>query len=186
LSIKDSEIIKQIKSTPEDGWRLSNEVLIWIVNNFNEDSIIIELGSGLGSKILSEKFQIWSIEHDKEWVGKYPNINYIYSPLKVLDTQECYDFDSIQKDLPIDEADLLIIDGPPGIIGRSGVLKFMHLFDKIPTIIVDDIHRQEELMIANAIVDLTGGVLKGYECNGEGSLSKRKFAIIKTVGGGNQ
>jgi hypothetical protein len=72
-----------------------------------------------------------SVEHDEEWVGHASDSNYTHAPLRDYDSPAnhiWYDDEIVQAGLP-DSPDLILIDGPPGVIGRGGILYHMDLFD---------------------------------------------------------
>lgn len=116
-------------------WAISKEMFDWIVKNFPENSVILELGSGTGTKELVKKYKVYSVEHNETWIGFEPKSNYIFSPL----VDGWYDKKILKKEIP-QEYDLLIIDGPPGGL-RKNILKHLRLFKKDITIIVDDTNR---------------------------------------------
>jgi len=61
-------------------WSIDEVVYNWIINNIPAKSIILELGSGEATGLLSETYTMYSVEDKEIWVGKY-NSNYIYAPL---------------------------------------------------------------------------------------------------------
>lgn len=124
----------------EGPWMLSEEAREWIYKNIPVGSTIVELGSGEGSRILSEKYTVYSIEHDKRWVGKYDKVNYIYAPLV---DNSWYDVAVLIEELP-QKCELIIVDGPPESRRRVLFEKFIDLFDKDAIILLDDIHRLHE------------------------------------------
>lgn len=129
-----------------DGWAIAPEVYNWIRRNIKDGSTILELGSGTGTLELCKHYTVYSIEHDKQWVGKTDS-NYIYAPIvhhfEDYVNYEWYDVSVLKEQLP-KSYDLLLIDGPPGRIGRIPLLYNLNLFNlKIP-IIVDDTHRSDE------------------------------------------
>jgi len=117
-------------------WAISKEMFDWIVKNFPENSVILELGSGSGTKELVKKYKVYSVEHDETWVGFEPKSNYIFSPL----VNGWYDTEILKKEIPQDY-DLLLIDGPPGGL-RKNIFKNLNLFKKDITIIIDDTNRK--------------------------------------------
>lgn len=133
------------------GWAIGEKLYKWIVDHIPSSYKILELGSGTGSSKLGETYDITCVEHDKKWVDKYDNINYVYAPIvdgwydrKVIDT------------LPNDHF-LLLIDGPPGRIGRSGVLDYVEQLASNKIVIVDDVHRDAEAaLLLNLWTELGG------------------------------
>ena len=51
------------------GWELPEKAFKWIEENIPFGSNIVELGSGKGTLRLSENYNVWSIEHDEEWLN---------------------------------------------------------------------------------------------------------------------
>ena len=118
-----------------NGWSISNELFDWIRNNVKDGSTILELGSGRGTIELCKHYNMFSIEHDKKYLNKSES-TYIHAPIK----DGWYDIDFFK--LP-KEYSLLLVDGPTGSIGRSGLLKNLDLFHRC-IIIIDDTQRKEE------------------------------------------
>jgi len=132
------------------GWELPEAAFKWIEENIPYGSSIVELGSGHGSSRLSQNYELWSIEHDKDWLN-LSSSTYIYADIvpyeKNGETGTWYNPEKIKQGLPR-EYSLLIIDGPPSSIGRRGIIAFQELFRWDCFIIVDDTHRPEEKIIS--------------------------------------
>lgn len=154
----------------------------WIFKNFPEGSTILELGSGLGSEKLAEKYQLYSVEHDEKWVNKFPRVKYIYAPLKEhkqvarFNSTLWYDKHIIEdtKKIPYQ---LIICDGPPGgsnnKSGRAGLLKYLNLFkDNVP-ILCDDFHRSPERLLT---IKLSAKYKTPFVVYGAGT--EKLFAVI--------
>lgn len=121
----------------------------WIFENLKEGSTLLEFGSGPGTIRFTDKYTVYSIEHDIKWVGHCKRSNYIYAPIK----NRWYDISVLQKELPSLQYDMILVDGPTGRIGRKGLLNNLHLLDtKAKTMVFDDVNRlkEKELMIAVA------------------------------------
>ena len=137
---------------------LSAEAREWIYKNIPEGSIICEYGSGAGSAILAERYKMYCVENDLEWVGKYSKINYIYSKLKQHKAVKGFDADvwytpSDLEHLKELDVSLFIIDGPKGghgygQSGRQGALKYFDLFKPGVPLLLDDVHRGAEKKLA--------------------------------------
>ena len=69
-------------------------------------SIILEFGSGMGSKTLAEICAVYSIEHDERFLDIHESVNYIHAPLKEIeplsdfDEIKWYDIEKIRANLP--------------------------------------------------------------------------------------
>jgi len=122
-------------------YALGLDVIDHLKNTHNKGQVILELGSGFGSFVLSEWFDVYCIEHNKKWMYKYDNIIYYYAPLK----NNWYD---ITFELP--NYNILIIDGPPGSYSRGFIQK--DLFNWNKTIVIDDVHRLNELALADWVI----------------------------------
>lgn len=131
----------------KSGWSIGEVLFQWIVDNIKKGDTIVELGSGEATKELAKRYDVYSIEHDPIWMDNAKKAHYIYAPIK----RGWYDPRPIKKGLP-KEYSLLLVDGPPGGIGREGILKYINLFrDDIP-IIIDDLHRRPEQEIFEELV----------------------------------
>jgi hypothetical protein len=150
-----------------ENWMLPKEAINWIYDNIPSDSSILELGSGFGTEILSKKYKMTSIEQDEEWLYKF-DTNYIYAPIE----NGFYKIENLSN-LP-KKYDLLIIDGPTQISGgRMGFIKNIDLFFLDCTILIDDVHREEEMEILTKLSNLLKRNYKIFNCD------NKKFAIIE-------
>jgi len=136
---------------------LPKEVFDWIDNNIAIGSLVLEFGSGEGSKKLSKKFDLISIEHDKSWLnmssGRYIHAEITENRISTEFSQKgWYDFEKI-ADLP-SNVELIIIDGPPGKIGRAGILDYLTDLPFTRWIIVDDTDRTDEKALLNRLIQL--------------------------------
>ena len=131
------------------GWSLDKEIYDWVLENIPKGSTILELGSGRSTQEFCKYYKMYSVEHSKKWLNKSDSI-YIYAPIREYSGYRWYDIDALKVNLPT-EYSLLIVDGPPGTIGRMGYIYNYNLFrDDIP-IIVDDTSRPEENSISKAL-----------------------------------
>ena len=121
------------------GSSIDIEVLYEILSLVKKNELVLELGSGAGSAELIKYFKLCSVEHDLKWLNKYHK-NYIYAP--ILDGW--YNCNILKNKLPKDYK-LILVDGPPGSIGRKGFLKNIELFDINVHMIFDDVNRIDEL-----------------------------------------
>jgi hypothetical protein len=151
-----------------ENWILPREAFSWIYKNIPIGATILELGSGFGSIALGMNYDIYSIEHDKNWCEISNLVNYIYAPLADGFYNKNY-----LLNLP-NKYDLFIIDGPTKASGgRSGILKNINLFNLKCHILLDDIHREEELYILKKLSLTLDRNFEIFECN-----NSKKFAII--------
>lgn len=127
-----------------DQWAAPAEIHDFIEGYFccSARVIVLELGSGSGSATLVNKSwveSVHSIEHDPEYVGKHPGVNYIHAPI----VNGWYDTRVLREQLP-EQYDVILVDGPPGAIGRGGLFSNLDLFDTTKPMVFDDVHRQPE------------------------------------------
>tara|TARA_Y100000766_G_scaffold285313_1_gene307852 strand:+ start:309 stop:824 length:516 start_codon:yes stop_codon:yes gene_type:complete len=138
-----------------DGWMLPLEVFDWLEENIPHGSCILEFGSGAGSVILSENYQLISIEHDEQWLGLSSG-NYIHAPIvpnqvsNKYSESGWYDLEMLQN-LP-SSVDVILIDGPPGDIGRTGILCILQDLPLCSWIIIDDTDRKAEKNLADLFI----------------------------------
>lgn len=174
-----------------DGWGLCPEAFAEIDKILNPGDVILELGSGSGTEVLSRKYQMISIEDNPDFIGKY-NSNYLdvdlvkYEQDKFPFMWEFFKEDSHwydpylleQKLKTIGKYDLLLIDGPKGY--RGGFLSHLNLFDlKNVKILVDDTHDVFHHKLAEVVSQQTGREMSYYESSylTPDGVSK-KFIII--------
>lgn len=108
---------------------------------------IVELGSGEGTARLRQFGTVCSIEHDEQWLRPAApgGHKYIHAPI----ADGWYDPKAIRGRLPESYA-CLVVDGPPGAIGRLGMLKHLDLFLPVP-LLVDDVNRPAEMELARCL-----------------------------------
>lgn len=138
IVVIDTDLKSIINYDSFGGWSISKELFDWILNNIPKGSTILELGSGDGTKELVKFYNVYSVEHDIEWVGLVPESTYIYAPL----IDGWYDVEVLKDKLPI-TYDLLLIDGPIGK-NRVNIIHHYEMFNKNVPIIIDDTNREND------------------------------------------
>ena len=146
-----------------EGWMMPKAARDWIEQHIRKGSTILEFGSGDSSEELARRYDLYSIEHDPAYVGKTKS-KYIYASIVENDTSKSkgeegwYDAKIFQE---IGEFfELIIIDGPPGNIGRSGILEYLDLMPNWRYMLVDDTDRIEER-------ELVAELCKHYRCSSQ-------------------
>ena len=73
---------------------------------------------------------------------------------------------------------VVIIDGPPGDIGRHGLLSILDELPKSATFVVDDVHREDEFDLLQKLLEWHGGesVINSAVYD---SGKERKWAVIQ-------
>ena len=184
--IEDSSVINFFKENSQkinfDGWAISEDLFNTIKENLKNNSTLLEFGSGTGTIELTKYYKMISIEHDKKWLNKAES-KYIYAQLENIEInpkfpnhRQWYNYEIIKNELKDIIIDGILIDGPPGKIGRSGILKFIEENKKrllqIP-IFVDDCQRNDEKKLAIEIAEILNKKPKFYEPDG------KSYCIIK-------
>ena len=121
-----------------------------VVDILPRGSTLLELGSGGASAEFSKYYSVWSVEHDMIWLNRY-NTHYIYAPL----VDNWYNVEILKKELPT-KYDLILVDGPPGRIGRGKFLDHLDLFITTVPIIFDDVNRVAEQDLMNRVAERLG------------------------------
>jgi hypothetical protein len=133
-----------------EGAGISKDMFDWISEVVPKNGTIIEFGAGYTStKALSERFKLYSVEHDSKFLNIYES-NYIHAPLEPK--YGWYDREKIQH-LSEVVPSLVLIDGPPGTGKRFGVLKNLDLVKKADYIVIDDTHRPSERLLAEVMAE---------------------------------
>lgn len=136
---------------------ISSQVFEWIETHIPFESVILEIGSGYSTKILSENYKLISVEQNMEFVDRYDS-EYIYAPLA---EDGFYEMDNIVG--KISPYDVCIIDGParpPSFPhgGRRGILKNENIsefrLNYAKVIIVDDIDREPDYELYSMLSDM--------------------------------
>lgn len=116
---------------------ISDEMFKYLKNNLKFGKTILEFGSGTGTIELTKHWKVFSVEQNKEWIGKAPKSTYIHAPINHED--RWYDkkivFDNIPK-----KYDLILVDGPMNSQYRDGICQFWDKLDTSVPIIFDDTH----------------------------------------------
>ena len=164
---------EQIDFSKLDGFSFNAECVTWILTHIRRGATILELGSGVGSSELGKVFDMVCVENNPEYVGKFPNINYIHAPLKDYGNYNWYDIEAVKDQLP-SSYDLLIVDGPLGSIGRKPFRKHKELFRLDVPIMIDDISRKDEH-------DLFCGLRHDLRrCTEEYQFGTKGFGVVTT------
>tara|TARA_B100001564_G_C20450173_1_gene583091 strand:- start:136 stop:651 length:516 start_codon:yes stop_codon:yes gene_type:complete len=137
------------------GWMLPDEVMNYIFTNVSKGSTILEFGSGQGSVNLSMQYNLISVEHNEEWIGlssgEYIHAEIVENPISTRFGQKgWYDSEKLLN-LP-SFVDVIIIDGPPGDVGRIGILDHLELLPSFSICIVDDTDREEESLLLEKLM----------------------------------
>ena len=144
----------------------------WITNNLEKGKTILELGSGVTTIKLTEDYIVHSIEHDEKFLNLAEDSNYIYAPIERYNGYRWYSIEKLNeiKDL---EYDMILVDGPTGIIGRVGFLHNLDLFHTDVPILIDDTNRKPEMDLAINVSKKLGKEMFHF-----GGVNKN-FVIIK-------
>ena len=162
---------------------LPREALDFILTHVAIGSTVVEFGSGHGSELLAERFRLISFEHDEEWLG-VTSSHYIHASIQSNHYSDLegetgwYDAKTVIDNWPKD-IDCVIIDGPPGAIGRTGILSIIDLLREVPIILVDDVDRPQELKLSQTLAEQLDLQMKICEVEKpRQSGTDRRYAIL--------
>lgn len=131
-------------------WSLPQAVYEFLAFRVSEMTVL-EFGSGKGSALLASMCKrLVSVEHNPDYVTLYPpdisNGVCIHVPID-LDTG-WYSRAGVAAAIGMaGDVGAIVVDGPPGNIGRGGLLKHLDLVPDVP-ILFDDTHRGAERELA--------------------------------------
>ena len=145
----------------DSQWMLPPEIYDYLCQKFPNGGNILEFGSGDGTVILSQSFEICSVEHDEEWAKKIVTPCYLIpiTPNEFSTTHQqigWYDVEQVKGVIP-EDLEIVIIDGPTGTIGRHGILSIVDFLPKSAIFIIDDVHRDEEFDLYEKLLEWHGG-----------------------------
>lgn len=135
------------------GFAIDKEVLDWMYANIPLGTNVLEFGSGFGSNELSTYWNMYCVEHDSHWIGKFSSLNYIYAPI----LNGWYSVTAVLHGIPM-QYSCILIDGPPGHIGRLKIMDHVGILDLSVPLIVDDTHRVADKQLFDALVQKTGRI----------------------------
>ena len=153
------------------GFSISKDLFLYISKVLEQGKTILELGSGFGTGELAKYYKMYSIEHNQEWLHKY-NSTYIYAPIKDYKTYSWYDVTALNRYLP-QKYDMILIDGPTGVIGRYGFFENLHLFNPEVLMIFDDVQREPELRLLKDVARKLNKSFAIYKCS-----DRKLFGVI--------
>ena len=139
-----------------EGWMLPLEAFEWVEKNIPEGSTVLEFGSGDGSQRLADRYHLWSVEHDADWLYRATS-NYVHAPIVSNPVSDEYQEQgwyesSLFEKIP-DHVSLIIVDGPIGNIGRTGIFHYLSKLPKAKWILVDDTDRVAEQVLSQRLVE---------------------------------
>ena len=163
------------------GWAISKTCFDYIRELLPGGKVILELGSGEGTAELAKYYRMYSIENQKEWINKYDSTYIYapikkYVNVKLTEDKwwgefsdkdafippigipgegselqsGWFDPEIVKENLP-KKYDLILVDGPNGLIGRGGFYKYLDYFDINVPIIIDDINRKAERILMEKV-----------------------------------
>lgn len=128
------------------GSGIEEVVFGFILGKIPKDGTIVEFGAGhISTKVLSQYFTLYSVEHDPEFVGIYDEVKYVKAPL----SEDFYDVP--EGKLPF-TPDLVIIDGK----NREGILNHLDWFHPDTRFLIHDTYRQKEIHLAMNLAQKIG------------------------------
>lgn len=155
------------------SWSIDKIVYDWMLKNLPEGKTILELGSGNSTQILVTKWNVISVEENKDWVNKYHE-KYIHAPIK----NDYYDIDILKEKLPR-KYDLMLVDGP-AYGNRNNMLKHLELFNleasDCSIIIFDDVERPNDFETYKQFLSAISAQFKVLET--KVLTSSKSFAYI--------
>lgn len=125
-------------TTTFGGWNIDQELFGYIAKTLPVGGTILELGSGAGTGALVERWNVYSIEENKQYVGLYHN-QYIFAPI----IDDWYDLEAISRSVP-EKYDLMLVDGPAyGTRNNMNAhLDSLRVYSSgCKTFVFDDVHR---------------------------------------------
>lgn len=143
--------------------------------------VIVEMGSGHGTDRLQQNYSVTSFEHDPVWAARSPSDCFL-APIVANQHAESagqvgwYDLNMVIPNLP-NEIAAVLIDGPPGDIGRMGFLSVLNRIPSHVPIYVDDVHREAEKDLLTRIHKTRGGRIETV-VQSSTKVGQRAWAVV--------
>lgn len=122
----------------------------FVVKNLKEGSTMVEFGGGeVSTRVFSDIYNLYTVEHNSQWINIYEKSNYIYAP---IDSELWYKRSILESKLP-SKIDFLFVDGPSGEGEwmRDGLLNHLDLFKDCDKILFHDTFREQDLSLASKV-----------------------------------
>jgi len=150
---------------------ISSSVVDAILEFLPKGKTILELGTGEGTKLLAEHWKVISVENNPAWHLGVSEL--LHVPLwgientvprdnvefweKFPEASRWYNPVILKEKLTGVKYDVILIDGPMGGPRRVGMWwHYASLFDTSVPVIVDDVHREYDWLVAAKIAEIKG------------------------------
>lgn len=145
------------------GSGIEKVVYEFILKKIPAGSTIVEFGGGnVSTRVLGERYKLYTIEHDTAWLNHIDYTTYIPAPIK----DGWYDRKFLKGKLPTD-IKMILVDGPSGhgMWCRDGLLKNLDLFGDLrgTLFLLHDTWREGERKLARQLASAIGCEAVFYE-----------------------
>lgn len=155
-----------------DDWSITKEMYKHIIDILPFGKNILELGSGKSTEILSNFYNLISLEDNIDYIKKFKNTEMIHVPLKDYDFLEFknektwYDIDVLKNhNIKNRIYDIIIVDGP--CADRAGFYEFLDLFNlssHLKYIFFDDT-MSSHIKLAEKVAEKLNKKLETVQCS---------------------
>ena len=163
-----------------DAWQLGIAATDWVLANIPAGSKILEFGAGRGTHERARHYEITAIEHNEAYESH--DYRCLLAPIVLNEIssqnneQGWYDPEVLLA-LEEEEFALIIVDGPPGEVGRSGILALPWILNLAPLVMVDDTHREAERQLAHSISAMMKNA-DTFVINEESEWGRRETTVL--------
>lgn len=160
---------ENLESLSLDDWNIGYEVVDRICEALPPPAVLLEFGSGRGTQLLLDAgYDVHSVEHQVQFARM--GTTTCLAPI----VGDWYCHRQVSGFLNRVQPRIVLVDGPPGDIGRLGILRHVGQLACAELWVIDDTDREDEKILAAAICNQLRLVSATFE------YANKQFSLLRT------